>query len=251
LQPDSLIPDPSNPQTWNRYSYVRNNPINFNDPTGHKECDYKCQIKYENANPDYEHYGEGLSCWGPEECYGIRHDSVVSRALKGDTGAIVDAIIPTDYGLRIQGEVVSKGILSRWMPSSGTIGVQETFNRNDGNLVLSGDVSLENGPTLSPQSPFGGSVTTGGVLGWFSSDVRQSTSGQSAIVSGTIAAREAVSVAIATPANLRVDRKYGAVPVTVYAGKGYGAGYASVGGGILFSKQSITVNIYQLLGFRP
>jgi hypothetical protein len=35
LQPDSLIPDPSNPQAWNRYSYVRNNPINFNDPTGH------------------------------------------------------------------------------------------------------------------------------------------------------------------------------------------------------------------------
>jgi hypothetical protein len=39
LQPDSLIPDPSNPQAWNRYSYVGNRPINFNDPTGHKPCD--------------------------------------------------------------------------------------------------------------------------------------------------------------------------------------------------------------------
>lgn len=34
-QPDSLVPEPSNPQAWNRYSYVGNNPIVFNDPTGH------------------------------------------------------------------------------------------------------------------------------------------------------------------------------------------------------------------------
>jgi pyocin large subunit-like protein len=37
IQPDSLIPDPSNPQAWNRYSYVGNNPVNFNDPTGHQK----------------------------------------------------------------------------------------------------------------------------------------------------------------------------------------------------------------------
>ncbi|MBI5906553.1 hypothetical protein HY857_00680 [Candidatus Saccharibacteria bacterium] len=35
VQPDTLIPDPSNPQAWNRFGYVHNNPINFNDPTGH------------------------------------------------------------------------------------------------------------------------------------------------------------------------------------------------------------------------
>jgi len=35
LQPDTLIPDPANPQAWNRYSYVNNSPINYNDPTGH------------------------------------------------------------------------------------------------------------------------------------------------------------------------------------------------------------------------
>jgi hypothetical protein len=37
LQPDSLIPDPSNPQALNRFSYVGNRPINFNDPSGHNE----------------------------------------------------------------------------------------------------------------------------------------------------------------------------------------------------------------------
>jgi len=37
-QPDSIIPDSSNPLEWNRYSYVRHNPINSIDPTGHKSC---------------------------------------------------------------------------------------------------------------------------------------------------------------------------------------------------------------------
>ncbi|MBN1452572.1 MAG: hypothetical protein JW963_16265 [Anaerolineales bacterium] len=35
IQPDSLVPGPANPQSWNRYAYVLNNPIRYNDPTGH------------------------------------------------------------------------------------------------------------------------------------------------------------------------------------------------------------------------
>jgi RHS repeat-associated protein len=34
VQPDTIIPDQSNPQSWNRYSYVENRPVNLNDPTG-------------------------------------------------------------------------------------------------------------------------------------------------------------------------------------------------------------------------
>ena len=37
MQPDTIIPDLSNPQNWNRYSYVRNRPLNLNDPSGHRE----------------------------------------------------------------------------------------------------------------------------------------------------------------------------------------------------------------------
>ncbi len=53
MQPDTLIPDPANPQSWNRYSYVGNNPVNFNDPTGHKECDpeFGCEGKLPKPLP--------------------------------------------------------------------------------------------------------------------------------------------------------------------------------------------------------
>ncbi len=39
ISPDSIIPNPANPQSLNRYSYTLNNPIRYNDPSGHRACD--------------------------------------------------------------------------------------------------------------------------------------------------------------------------------------------------------------------
>jgi RHS repeat-associated protein len=36
LSPDSIVPEPDNPQALNRYSYVLNNPLGYSDPSGHK-----------------------------------------------------------------------------------------------------------------------------------------------------------------------------------------------------------------------
>lgn len=34
-QPDTIIPNPNNVLDWNRYSYVRYNPLKYTDPSGH------------------------------------------------------------------------------------------------------------------------------------------------------------------------------------------------------------------------
>ncbi len=37
ISADTMVPEPGNPQSYNRYVYVRNSPMNFTDPTGHRE----------------------------------------------------------------------------------------------------------------------------------------------------------------------------------------------------------------------
>ena len=37
IQADTLVPEPANPQSLNRYSYVLNSPLRYTDPTGHAE----------------------------------------------------------------------------------------------------------------------------------------------------------------------------------------------------------------------
>jgi hypothetical protein len=35
-QPDSVVPGAGDPRAWDRFSYVKNNPILFSDPSGHR-----------------------------------------------------------------------------------------------------------------------------------------------------------------------------------------------------------------------
>ncbi len=39
VQPDTITPNPYNPQSLNRFSYGLNNPVKYTDPTGHIACE--------------------------------------------------------------------------------------------------------------------------------------------------------------------------------------------------------------------
>ena len=38
ISPDSIVPNPADPQSLNRYTAMANNPLKFADPTGHRAC---------------------------------------------------------------------------------------------------------------------------------------------------------------------------------------------------------------------
>jgi RHS repeat-associated protein len=42
ISADTIVPQPGNPQSLNRYSYAANNPVRFTDPTGHFTADEIC-----------------------------------------------------------------------------------------------------------------------------------------------------------------------------------------------------------------
>ncbi len=51
-QADTIIPQPGNPLDWDRYSYVRNSPINYTDPSGHYACDREIDNNKSCVNPE-------------------------------------------------------------------------------------------------------------------------------------------------------------------------------------------------------
>ena len=64
LSPDpagSGAVDPSNPQSWNRYAYVMNNPLRFIDPSGMILCDYGPS---DNGGEDFEDADDESECTG-------------------------------------------------------------------------------------------------------------------------------------------------------------------------------------------
>jgi hypothetical protein len=55
MRSDTLVPDLTNTQAWNRFSYVNNSPILYNDPSGHLYCMPNnptiCTDDADNPNP--------------------------------------------------------------------------------------------------------------------------------------------------------------------------------------------------------
>jgi RHS repeat-associated protein len=89
--PDTIIPDPANPQSLNRFSYVLNNPLRLVDPTGHWYYDPGCRCLVKTRDSGHNYWIDPVS---------TRHHSG-SRYLNYDETAATNprqGFIPQDAG---------------------------------------------------------------------------------------------------------------------------------------------------------
>ncbi len=88
LQPDPIVEDDLNPQTWNRYTYVRNNPMTFTDPTGYvtkgsNGCAARCERQRERTTERL--IGQGWSISGGGSNGGSSRNTTPAGATEGAT----------------------------------------------------------------------------------------------------------------------------------------------------------------------
>jgi RHS repeat-associated protein len=112
--PDAPLLDqhPEDPQSWNLYSYVRNNPLRFIDPTG-QTCQTSGGLTYDDMD------GQGCAAVDADNARGVRNDaSRTNPAVQGNTathslllGALTEGIqraeVPVNAAAVATGAVLS------------------------------------------------------------------------------------------------------------------------------------------------
>lgn len=69
LSADTIVPNPNNPQSFNRYSYSYNNPLRYSDPSGHSPvCEMlpdECQDSSSSSppEPEFNTSCDDIWCW--------------------------------------------------------------------------------------------------------------------------------------------------------------------------------------------
>jgi hypothetical protein len=86
LSADTIVPDPANPQSLNRFSYVYNNPLKYVDPTGHlTEEEIMSMVNAETWEDVLAYFREGGSLegrWGWLET--LRQAQIGDRVVFSD-----------------------------------------------------------------------------------------------------------------------------------------------------------------------
>ena len=103
ISADTIVPEPKNPQTYNRYSYALNSPVNFTDPTGH------CTSNYEAGSQDLQTCLDGWNAvvnylygaaFGPGGSGNFPNETVSDWLANADIGTLENLMqsYGIDYG---------------------------------------------------------------------------------------------------------------------------------------------------------
>jgi len=175
IQPDSIIPSPADPQSWNRFAYVLNNPIRYSDPSGHwvdEGCGSGSGCVLPPKNPrerDTDTDGDGI----PDEPDPSQPPIVAGRGVQADClpGNLVECfygggVMPTPPGgyyavssaelrslmLAISYDIDNRGAISNYFDRSW---YDTPFYDLGGQIKpggVTGSICLDNGSCLKRQA---------------------------------------------------------------------------------------------------
>jgi RHS repeat-associated protein len=187
ISADTIVPNPTNPQSYNRYSYVLNSALNFTDPTGHKECDLDCQIQNEPTNSDIN-FGLG---WEEEWDVAQQQENQQIAAEVAQTGAEIGCGLSNTCDAAYTGYRITTGqagwfetaamaaplipaVLGRWADDAlgflsrqvdGTVGIFCSFSADT--LVLT-EAGVQPMSQVSPDELVWAFNEATGEMGWYS-----------------------------------------------------------------------------------
>jgi hypothetical protein len=123
VQPDTVVPNAGFVADYNRYSYVRNNPLRYSDPTGHEpqcevgtsacEQEWTLWRQYEKVQNHWSSWDDFLAGYRNYQNYAASPESYYADWLtrigliEGDrTGASQRAALAEAYSQSVLGEIV-------------------------------------------------------------------------------------------------------------------------------------------------
>jgi RHS repeat-associated protein len=130
ISADSIVPNKANQQDWNRYSYCLNNPLKYNDPSGHDTI----PGDYYPGNPDYFPWPDEY-----DEYTGGGNDVAFYLAKYGRNGETLNFYMDTPINLHASGTFGNLG----YPLGNGRISIYGHSTIKDG--VLTVDLNIFDG----------------------------------------------------------------------------------------------------------
>ena len=93
-QPDSIVPGAGDPRAWDRYAYVKNNPVLYNDPSGH-DVGRAVSPALRDENLPIDRYGAYYTSYSSKISYGNNSPTI---KLPSQSKISIAMSTPVPYG---------------------------------------------------------------------------------------------------------------------------------------------------------